>query len=604
MSLGGASYETLDGRTFNNQGAVNCLAYSFNFNVEDGALFNNETGATFTASAALGIDGGSGSSGTFANAGTFTSSAGSGNTTQVANVLFNNTGTVNVNSGTLLLNGGGNDSKGTFIVPAGSTLEFGGGVTALNSAIGSSTNKAAGTLAFSGGTTTVSGAIFATGNFTIDISGGNGLVSGGIADFEKNISVPYLILTGSGVLTGPGAVTVTATTGTALTWNHIATMSGTGSTTLAKGATMSLGDPTENVQVQTLDGRTFNNHGTIDWQGLTNFILSLDDGAPFNNDIGGTINAGASEALAILESTTPGSSGTFINAGTFNSVGGGSIIAVSLNNTGTVNVNSELELEGGGTSTGTFAFNFGNTVLGFYSGFYNLNSSTTSVGGAGVVDIAYGGTVWFGGSYNITGLTSIREQGTVYFLNGGSTGSFMNYVDANSTGVGTVYFASGTTFTVNTGNYTQSGAGASTYLNGATLAVSSGNEVDIEASTNLYGPGTIIGNLANAGSVYVGGGTAPGTLTVNGNYTQTGLGFMYVQIDGSGAGQYDQLVLTGTASLTGTLQITLGGGYSSPPSGTPFTIMTYASDVGDFSTKNLDGLNSASPGLTTYVVTA
>jgi hypothetical protein len=560
--------------------------------LNDGALFNNQAGATFNANASSApfFINTSGPAGTFANAGTFNNAPGGGNTTQV-NALFNNTGTVNASSGTLLLDGGGSDTAGTFFVPAAGALNFGGGVTALASAVGSSTNKAAGTLAFTGGTTTVTGAVTDTGNFTIAISGGT-------ADFENTTdSVPYLDLTG-GTLTGSAALTVTATTGTALTWNG-GTMSGSGSTTLASGATMSLGS--DNT-TETLDGWTFTNQGTVNWLDGTS-DLSLNDGALFNNEgtFNDNVNVNNSNTQYIL---TSGAAGTFANSGTFNhapSTFNVIQIAALFNNTGTVNVSSgQLFLEGGGTSTGSWVVSGGTLI--FNGGVANLNAPSTSVTGAGAVFVD-AGEVDFGGTYSVTGNTTING-GIANFLNGGSTGTFGN-------GGGTVDLASGTTFTVTSGNYTQSiGGGTSlsvTYLNGGTLAVSSGNEVNIQPGTYLYGPGTINGNLYNAGYLYVGGGDAPGTLTVNGNYTQTSLGTLTVQIDGSGAGQYDQLVVSGTgnsASLDGTLSVTLGGGYSSPPSGTTFTIMTYPSETGDFSTKNLGGLSSGSPGSTSYVLTA
>ncbi len=584
MSLGGdGTAENLDGRTFNNRGTVNWLTGSYLLYLSDGALFSN-TG-TFNANATSSTTQSiynSGSSGTFANAGTFNNAPGAGNTTEFYNTLFNNTGTVNVNTGTLALLGGGNDSAGTFFVPTAGTLLFEGGVTALASAIGTTTTTAAGTVAFSAGTTTVTGTITAAGNFTIAISGG-------IVNVEKPVSIPILDLTG-GTLTGSAAVTVTATTGTALTWNGGATMSGTGSTTLAAGATMSLGG---DGTAENLDGRTFNNLGIVNW--LTgSYLLYLSDGALFSNT--GTFNANAPSGTTQYIYNS-GSTGTFANAGTFNNAAGAGntteFYNTPLNNTGTVNVNSgTLDLQGGGTSTGSWVA-ASSATLWFNGGIANLSASSTSITGAGAVAVS-AGAANFGGTYNLTGATSV-SGGTANFLNGGNTGTFSN-------SGGTVDFATGTTFTVSTGGYTQTGG--STYLNGGTLAVI-GSTVDIQANTYLYGPGTVTGDLSNEGYVYVGGGgSAAGTLSVSGDYTQSSAGALYVNIGGATAGtQDDQMLISGTASLDGTLGVSLVNGYSPVP-GTTFTIMTYTLEIGDFSTKNLGGLTSGSPGLTSYVLTA
>jgi autotransporter family porin len=51
------------------------------------------------------------------------------------------------------------------------------------------------------------------------------------------------------------------------------------------------------------------------------------------------------------------------------------------------------------------------------------------------------------------------------------------------------------------------------------------------------------------------GTTAIGTLNVSGDYTQTATGKLTLKLGGVGAGQYDQLNVSGTATLAGTLQL-------------------------------------------------
>jgi hypothetical protein len=594
LSLGGDfTPQTLDARTFTNSGAATWQVGSGAFDIEDGAVFNNK--GTFTDKAE-GLVQGSGATGVFNNSGTFTRTLTSGVTEFYSTgVQFNNTGTVNVASGILKMDGGGNDTAGSFAVASGATLDFNGGTTHLGSNIGTSTVAQPGNVVFSAGTTDVAGTYNVSGSTTV--SGGTATFagtlvslgstvtfSGGTADVSQNVTIPTLNLTG-GTLTGVGAVTVT----TGLTWNAYGQMTGTGSTTVNAGATFALGG---DGSYETLDGRTFNNNsGTASWlSGSGN--LNLYDGATFNNN--GTFTDNTDSTVYGL-----GATGVFNNNGTFTKATTTGttefyLSGLQFNNAGTVNVTSgTLQLDGGGTSPGAWAVSSGADLV-FNGGLDNLNSAGSSVTGAGTVKVQFG-EVDFGGTYNVTGGT-VLSGGTgavADFLSGGSTGTF--------TSSGTLALGTGTTFTVTGGNYTQTGNGV-TYLNGGTLAVAGGAEVDIQQYSYLYGPGTINGNLSNAGYLYVddGNGTT-GTLTVNGNYTQTSVGTLYMNIGGQGAGLLDQLNVSGSASLGGSLVVNYVFGYS-PASGTPFTIMTYASHSGDFANKF--GVSSGTPGATSYVVTA
>jgi outer membrane autotransporter protein len=98
----------------------------------------------------------------------------------------------------------------------------------------------------------------------------------------------------------------------------------------------------------------------------------------------------------------------------------------------------------------------------------------------------------------------------------------------------------------------------------------------------LSGPGTVNGNVSNAGQVNPGGVGAAGLLTINGNYTQTSTGGLSIDLGGTQAGKYDQLVVTGTATLAGTLNVNLIGGFI-PSKGEDFHIMAFASESGTFS---------------------
>ncbi len=80
--------------------------------------------------------------------------------------------------------------------------------------------------------------------------------------------------------------------------------------------------------------------------------------------------------------------------------------------------------------------------------------------------------------------------------------------------------------------------------------------VNIFGGGLLGGSGLIAANVLNGGVVSP--GNSPGTLTINGNYTQTSSGTLAMEV---GVGAYDRLVVNGVASLAGALAVsTVGGG--------------------------------------------
>jgi len=110
---------------------------------------------------------------------------------------------------------------------------------------------------------------------------------------------------------------------------------------------------------------------------------------------------------------------------------------------------------------------------------------------------------------------------------------------------------------------------------------SAANGVNINGGA-LTGTGTINANVTNGGQVNPGGTDAAGTLTINGNYTQTTTGTLNVNIGGTTAGsQYGQLAVSGTAALGGTVNVALINGFQ-PALGNTFQPLTFASYTGNF----------------------
>ncbi|HEY6890540.1 MAG TPA: hypothetical protein VI300_22240, partial [Solirubrobacter sp.] len=96
----------------------------------------------------------------------------------------------------------------------------------------------------------------------------------------------------------------------------------------------------------------------------------------------------------------------------------------------------------------------------------------------------------------------------------------------------------------------------------------------------LAGPGTLSGEVANtSGTVKPGG-----TLRVAGTYSQGPAGTLEVKLNGATAGSgYDQLAVTGAASLDGTLALVRAPAFD-PAVGTKFQLVTSATRSGTFAT--------------------
>jgi hypothetical protein len=137
------------------------------------------------------------------------------------------------------------------------------------------------------------------------------------------------------------------------------------------------------------------------------------------------------------------------------------------------------------------------------------------------------------------------------------------------------------------GGFTQS-AGA-TQLNGTGLA---GTGAFLFSGGTLTGAGTIAASVMNNGATITpGGAAAAGKITITGNYTQSGSGTLAADIGGTTAGtQYDQLAVSGTATLGGALNATQLGGFT-PVGGNSFDVVTAATRTGTFGTVTTGGLN-------------
>jgi len=106
----------------------------------------------------------------------------------------------------------------------------------------------------------------------------------------------------------------------------------------------------------------------------------------------------------------------------------------------------------------------------------------------------------------------------------------------------------------------------------------------------LQGTGTVTGNVTNTAGT-ISPGALPGTLVINGNYVQGSAGNLHIELGGFEQGtEFDFLDISGTATLAGTLTISLLDGFM-PSTTDTFTFLK--ADGGLFGTFddviNLDG---------------
>jgi hypothetical protein len=373
---------SLNRRTINNVGTTNWTAGTIVSS--NGAIFNNEAGATFNATS-LTDTGLLWQYANFENAGMFTDQNLRGYTQMAyGGAIFNNTNTgmVHLESGGMNLEQG--MSQGSFLLEDGTTLEHGcTGYTLANGTI-------------------VSG----PGMFFLE---------------QFNCTTSTLTVTGSvsienakvlgGILNGSGTLEVTNT----LTW--------TGGTIADAAGALNL-DATSTLNIsanagKALDGRTVNLYGTATWSGGT---LTFLNGAVFN------VQPGATFAIQAANYHLAGN-GSLINQGSL----------MGLDSTGSTILDGGIAVRnqnGGsvsGMSSGLEIDNFGQSGDTSYTGVAS-GASLTIAGnvtmGQGI--LAVDGTLTVTGNLTLQGGALLVGSGTVT-VNGG-TGTLENMAGIISPG--------------------------------------------------------------------------------------------------------------------------------------------------------------------------
>ena len=564
----------------------------------------------------------------FDNAETFTLNS---STLNIA-AASSNTGTLNLNSsalggaGSLANQGTVTVNNSTLSVPIlnSSPVQFSGGTNTITSGNGIT----GGTVEFLGGTTTFqAGSTYNVGTTNISV---------GTANFDTAATTAILNLSSGTLGSTGGSLTVNG----AFNWSG-GTLAGAGTLATSGGATFNI----TGSGVRVLNGLTVNANnltlgggsldlvsGTLNTTGTTNIssgallglsggtlvlggpmnvagTLDLNTGA-FNFAAGGThtgtFDVAAATALNLSGThnldagATLTGAGTLANNGTLNVNANATIPSglAAFNNSGRVNVTAgTLQLAGSGTDTGDYQIAAG-TTLQLTGGTRNWNDIAMIIAGsAGVFDLAGGtlnvnatNTVPAGfGAFNVTGGSLNIPSGVTLGVNNlNLDGGSLRLQSGTLNASGTTSIAGGATLIAQGGTFNAAGGivDVSGVFEAAGGSVTAGT-INVQAGGMLRGGGAISANVNNTAGTLA-PGTSAGTLTINGNYTQGPAGTLAVEIGGTAPGtQYDQLIVTGNATLDGTLNVALISGYAPTVTETYMVIQSGGTVTGTFATTNL-----------------
>ncbi|MFC5526192.1 autotransporter domain-containing protein, partial [Rhodanobacter ginsengisoli] len=320
--------------------------------------------------------------------------------------------------------------------------------------------------------------------------------------------------------------------------------------------------------------------------------LTLSNGS---STFAGTISGSGGLALGggteILSGANTYTGGTTVSAGTLQLGNGGTTGSI----TGDVSDNGILAFDRSDAVT------FGSVISG---------SGSLTKAGSGTLALT-GANSYAGGTTLTTGMLQLGNASAIgtgtlamaEFTSIGFTSSFTLANDITLSGDPTVDVGSGLTTTlsggisdgtqpgdlVKTGSGTLVLTGVDTYTGSTTVAAgtldvagSLASSVSVDSGATLTGTGSTGGMTVGSGSIVTPGGSAIGTLTVNGNVHFASDASYHV--DASDSGSSDQIHATGTATLGGGSVVALAAG-SNWAASTRYTIVTGDGGVsGNFGT--------------------
>ena len=289
------------------------------------------------------------------------------------------------------------------------------------------------------------------------------------------------------------------------------------------------------------------------------------------------------QTLAINSPTFTLHSGGVVSGNGVLAFGGG-----TLSGPGPLTVNGALNWTGGTISTTSVTVNNVLTISGgatkLLEGACTLVNTATANWSGGTIELSSPAVISnaAGGTFNVTfGGTAVGVGGAgALFAN---AGQFNASAGSGNVAAMSVPFNNSGTLVVNSGTlgfqspYAQT-AGL-TLLNGGNIDNTYG--LEIQGGT-LAGSGTVFGSVTNNGTVSPG---APlGQMAIGGDYVQTASGTLDIALGGTSPGTgFDWLIVTNTAFLAGTLNVSLANGFYPSPNAV-FTFLNAHSLSNTFTT--------------------
>jgi hypothetical protein len=463
----------------------------------------------------------------------------------ISNMQVNVNGTVMVEGGTLTVkpNSAGFDIQNLLVVTTGSTLDITGGPF-LN--FDPTTGTLAGVAAGGLGDPTVG--IHLQG--TLKFDGANVLA--------LSFGVPL-------TLDGPNAKIVDQNNNNALA--NLSSLGFTGKLGLQNGASLSTDvglSANDFNDLEVRSGSTLNIGGTLEFSESTvtvdaSTMKVSGDFDLFGGDGPGELTVSNGGKLTVLGGFTQTS-------------GGATNTAVAVSHGSAMNVNGDFSnqafVSGSGFTTSVTVD--GNSVLKVGGNFTSTGSAVTTISGSSTLNIGKDLTQTV-----VEGCVGCPAAPVINLLTGSSANVGGSVNNAGTIGI------DGTSSLTAKGGFNQSGG--STLVNGALNVTGTGANFQ---GGKLSGTGTLNGNLTMAGMMMPGNPT--GTFMLNGNYTQTSAGTLAEQVGWLSGSNANLFKVSGTASLAGTLALSLLSGYN-PMVGDSFILMTFLSDTGTFG--NVTGTN-------------
>ncbi len=368
----------------------------------------------------------------------------------------------------------------------------------------------------------------------------------------------------------------------------------TGTTTTGVSATV----PNVNITVQSTASVTtlglnatgvnssVHNIGTIN-TGSVNAITLGGNGTVTQDSaatgaITGGIVFGAAVAGQVNTLTNANTSATLGIAGNITSIGN-----TSVTNAGTIS-GYITETAGTGAPVVTITNNSGATITGAIA-----TVDTTNINNAGTItgNISGAAPLTVNNSGTLTGNISLSPAGFPSgVLSVNNTGTITgNISESQSTTAGSVTLVNG-------------GAGA-TYTSTTTPTITGVLALTDPSVVTNYGTlnvtGSINGNLFNYGTLGTGSATAPGSLAINGNFTQLASGTYTAYFTPSAGGT---IQVSGTANVAGTLNLQPSTGFY--PSGKVYDVVVANGGItGGFSNVTTTQTTSAATSTTTAATT-